>query len=364
MVAEVVSETYKTWEDVIFLRARRRDRARPALHGKCARGAQGDRRPPRPHQARVGTDRSRDRTRAGDFGAASVLKHSEKVADRDEAETLAFSSSQNRVESSHGSRWVSDAIVKNDDHPWRKVLGDEPPDVGRRRVGTIIGIGRAKNDSIAAVLRKPKLRRANLAPRRAEQLDGPAKAEDLLRSRQVGKEVIVARSDRRADGEGMISHLVPFRTETANEVGVSNCAIADQEKRRMRTVLGEYVEHLGSVFWGRAIIEGQRHQGLSGVDPPYDARRRPSEGIEGPKGLRDDHCAARHQQAAKDKERATQESRLRQSHSGPGLRNLRRTPRSAADTHCWTASSLPCSVQDGRPVRQVIYDLSGRPISQ
>ena len=58
---------------------------------------------------------------------------------------------------------------------------------------TVIGIGRAKNDPIAAVLRKLKLRPANLASRRAEQLDGAAKAEDFFRSRQVGKEVIVAR---------------------------------------------------------------------------------------------------------------------------------------------------------------------------
>jgi hypothetical protein len=71
------------------------------------------------------------------------------------------------------------------------------------------------------------------------------KAEDLFRTRQVGKKIIVASSE----GEGVIPHFVPFRTETADEVGVSNGAIADQEECHMRTVPGEYLAHLGGVFW-------------------------------------------------------------------------------------------------------------------
>jgi len=134
--------------------------------------------------------------------------------------------------------------------------------------------------------------------------------------------------DGRTGGEVVASHLVPFRTETADKVEVRNCAVADKEECRVRSVPGEYLEHLGSASWGWAIIEGQRHQRLSGLDAPDDARHRPSERIEGPKRLCYDHCGARHEQAAKDEKRATHQSPF--SHERRFALSVLHTPRLAS----------------------------------
>ena len=181
---------------------------------KVHRGAQGDRRPERPDQApvvRVGREALtvfRAHGRFVRFSRSALPQRLESSRARRRSPTVTkpspLRSPAARIEPKaatvlEGSAMASSRMTS----PAEKVLGDAPPDVGRWRMCTVIGVGRAENDPVAAVLRKRDLRRANLAPRRAEELDGPRRPRtSSVRARLARSRV--ARSYRRADGEGVI----------------------------------------------------------------------------------------------------------------------------------------------------------------
>jgi hypothetical protein len=209
----------------------------------------------------------------------------QQLSDRDETQPLALAGDEYGIQGAQHPRWIGDAIVQDHDGARGEVLGHKPANVPGRGARRVVGIGRTEDAPIPVLGCESQLGVPNQAAGRAIQLHGPTQAKHSLRAEEVGQELAVRCTERRADAVVVVSDLVATAADRADEGRVGSRTIPNQEERCASAMLGKKGQDPRGMIWSGPVVEGQRDQRRGCLNPPQDARVGSGEQPEQPQGL-------------------------------------------------------------------------------
>jgi hypothetical protein len=249
--------------------------------------------------------------------ALLFLRVGDEFADRDEAESELRAGGENFGKGAESGRGVGDAVMEDDDGARDEIFGDEPADVGVRRVRGIVRVGAAEGGRVAEFAGAAELSGAGDAAGRAKEFRRGVCGGRRLRVRRNG--VCAARDDWRDGGgddwreaEGafdveecarefivgvrehgafarvlvVVAEFVAVGADSGDDFRVALGAIADQEEGGVGIVRAENFEDARRLSGVRAVIEGQRDERRARADAVEDLRREAFEQRHAPQRLR------------------------------------------------------------------------------
>ncbi len=129
----------------------------------------------------------------------------------------------------------------------------------------IVRVGGAEHAFVAVGLRQAELSGAGNAPGRAKELGACCYAEDSLGLFQVTDEVGIGVEQKRAVHEVVVANLMASGFDARNQLGVAECALADQEEGGLGVVVLENFQDLRGEDGVRAVIKREGDEGMAGA---------------------------------------------------------------------------------------------------
>ena len=176
-----------------------------------------------------------------------------------------MSRGENLWQGLNAAGWVGDSVVENDYGSRGEIFFYKPADVPHGRMHRIVRVGGAEHAFVAVGLCQAELPGAGNAAGRAKELGACCYAEHFLGLFQVTDESGIGVEQERTVHEVVVGNLMASGFDARNQVGVAECALADQEEGGLGVVLLENFKDLGREDGVRAVIKREGDEGMAGA---------------------------------------------------------------------------------------------------